>query len=62
MILHDWTSKNPEWYQDQELTDQYMELVNIYMREPDNDKCMSHMCKQVILDRLDGRTDDKISN
>ena len=61
-ILHDWTSKNPEWYQDQELTDQYMELVNIYMREPDNDKCMSHMCKQVILDRLDGRTDDKISN
>ena len=49
-VLHDWAKKNPEWHENQGLAEQFIDMMNIYMREPDEDKCMQYLYKKVSLD------------
>ena len=49
-VLHDWAKKNPEWHENQGLAEQFIDMMNVYMREPDEDKCIQYLYKKVSLD------------
>ncbi len=43
--LTEWAKLHPAWYNDQTMAEEYMEMVLVYMAEPDQDKCMSYLLK-----------------
>ena len=49
-VLHDWAKEHPKWYEDQMLTDTYIEMMNIYMKEPVEDKCINTILKHSVIE------------
>lgn len=43
--MNDWTESHPNWHEDEQLTEQYVAMVSVYMKEPDDDKCATQICK-----------------
>ena len=51
-IMNNWGSKHPMWHEDQELSEKMMSMMNIYMREPSEDKCISTILKHTTLKHI----------
>ena len=49
-VLHGWAKEHPNWYEDQPLTDKYIEMMNIYMKEPVEDKCINTILKHSVIE------------
>ena len=43
--VNDWTKSHPTWHEDEQLTEQYVSMVSVYMKEPDDDKCTTQIYK-----------------
>ena len=48
-IMNEWATKHPMWHEDQELSEKMMDMMNIYMREPSEDKCISTILKHAMI-------------
>ena len=48
-VMHEWASQHPMWHEDQELSEKYMDMMNIYMREPTEDMCIGTILKQSVI-------------
>ena len=49
-VLHGWAKEHPKWYEDQPLTDKYIEMMNIYMKVPVEDKCINTILKHSVIE------------
>ena len=47
-VMHEWAVDHPQWYEDQELTEKYIDMMNIFMREPE-EKGILQLCKRTVL-------------
>ena len=50
-VMNDWAKSNPGWHEDLEMSEKFIDMMNIYMREPDEDKCIHNMYKKIHLDK-----------
>ena len=47
-VINDDCLSTPKWFEDQELTEKFMERMNIYMKEPE-EKCMAEILKHAVI-------------
>jgi len=47
-VLHEWAARNPLWHEDQALTEKYVEMMHIFMKEPE-ERSILLVCKKTIL-------------
>ena len=43
--VNEWTDSHPNWNEDERLADQYVSMVSVYMKEPDDEKCTTQIYK-----------------
>ena len=52
--LNEWAKKHPGWDEDQELSEKMMDMMNIYIRPPSEDKCINTILKHTVIDHENG--------
>ena len=52
--LNEWAKKHPGWDDDQELSEKMMDMMNIYIRPPSEDKCINTILKHTVIDHENG--------
>ena len=48
-MLQQWVDQHPGWYNDELLTDQYVQMIRIYMHQPEEDKCVKALLKNSVI-------------
>lgn len=49
-VMTSWGKDHPLWHENQELSEQFIDMLNIYMRHPTEDKCINTILKHSVIE------------